>query len=94
MRGPAPGDGAALAVSAGSVVGWTGVTRRGRVAPDCADASAEQRSSAAAAPAKAFVSLFIEGKSFITRRAVSITLSLKGEAQRRMPSAPPRFAGI
>jgi hypothetical protein len=52
-------------------VGCTGVTRRGRVAPDCAAASAEQKSSAAAAAASLWLILFISGKCFITRSAIS-----------------------
>jgi hypothetical protein len=49
-----------------SVVGCTGVTRRGRVAPDCAEASAAATKTSAAAHRTAFV-LFIDGKSFIGR---------------------------
>ena len=74
-----------------AAVGWTGVTRRGRVAPDCAEASAEHSRSAAVAQAVLFVSLFIDGKCFITRRAIS---TFRGRGERGRRSDVPRAGRV
>src|SRR5205085_10423237 len=54
-----------------SVVGGTGVTRRGRVAPDCAKEIEAQSASAAVAAVKLAVGLFMDKKFFIGRRVIS-----------------------
>jgi hypothetical protein len=74
------------------VVGCTGVTRRGRVAPDCAEASPEASASAAQAAVSLKVCLVMGRKSFI-RLGPFQPVAPKGEgAELRMPRAPGGFA--
>ena len=75
-----------------SVVGCTGVTRRGRVAPDCAEAS--EAPSRIEAAVRLTVNLFMDGKFFIGRGSFSTRYAGTGrEGTHRMPGAAGGFAG-